>query len=237
MEDVPLPENDDTPRDDPSGASRGLSLRLLSQILTVVIAVAAISLSIWEGVEMRRHNRLSVLPSLEARGIWGDVRVEYLSEQIRDFLPDSVEAVYKDSVALASTGLGPAVLHRVQARIGDSVTYDTERPGHEDKYIFRPVQTTIREVTPGAMVTNVRTYSTGTLFPRGSHRVFNLIIPTSSRPDGVQIIRRKLRGVLPDISVTYCYCSVYGDNCSTTSFWNRDVPDDFECRPFVPVGE
>lgn len=40
-------------------------LRNIANLLTAVVAVAAILLSVWEGIENRRHSRLSVLPHLK----------------------------------------------------------------------------------------------------------------------------------------------------------------------------
>lgn len=66
----------------------------LANVLTIIVALAAIGLSIWESFENRRHNRLSVLPQLEP--------IQYSLNVPGDTMYVRYGA--------RNTGLGPAVL-------------------------------------------------------------------------------------------------------------------------------
>lgn len=248
MDDIPLPEPDDA--DAASGdaapdadatereaASSRLSLRALAQLMTVVVAVAAIGLSVWEGRETRRHNRLSVLPRLEASSLWLPMRLDTRSALFRNAFADSAAVAYQDSIVLQNNGLGPAVIHRVQVRVADSITYDTERSGWRDQYMFRAVVDRLRRVAPNVATLNVRTYPPGTFLSQGMHPLIQFMVPAGQSVEALIHVRRSLVEPKQEIQVLYCSCSVYGEDCSTTSFWRRDVPDDFTCRPFVPVAD
>jgi hypothetical protein len=65
-----IPDPPDVPDDPPPWSEAASSdrpwLQILSNYATILIAVSAVVLSVWEGCEMRQHNRLSVLPRLDA---------------------------------------------------------------------------------------------------------------------------------------------------------------------------
>lgn len=71
-------------------------LQLISTVVTLCVALLAIGLTVWQGYEMRRHNRLTVQPYLKANAV-----VNYATE--------SVELTY----SLESNGLGPAVYSQI----------------------------------------------------------------------------------------------------------------------------
>ena len=81
----------------------------IANLLTILVALAAIGLSIWEGRENRLHNRLSVMPHLE--------RIE---STLRKGLADSTFSV---KYAMYNSGLGPAVLHDVLVYKNDSLLF------------------------------------------------------------------------------------------------------------------
>ena len=71
----------------------------MANTLTILVALSAIALTVWEGMENRLHNRLSVLPHLQDAG-----------STMRGGAEDST---YTLTYALANTGLGPAVLQNI----------------------------------------------------------------------------------------------------------------------------
>ena len=95
---------------------RGAKAQLIANILTVLVAVTAIGLSIWEGRENRLHNRLSVLPNLER--IEASARGGY------------TDSTYSLKYALYNSGLGPAVLQDVVVFKNDTLFFQSQ-PGEK----------------------------------------------------------------------------------------------------------
>lgn len=92
-----IPDPPDAAPDDKSGSSSlQQRLQITSTIVTLCVALLAIGLTVWQGYETRRHNRLTVQPYLQANSV-----VNYANE--------SVETTY----SLESTGLDPAVYSKI----------------------------------------------------------------------------------------------------------------------------
>jgi hypothetical protein len=221
--DVPTPE---PPSGEDAGPLGG-RLQVAVQVVTLVVALSAIALSVWQGMEMRRHNRLSVIPKLEVGGIWGP------GTSSLDGGP-----AYVDSVTIENAGLGPAVLHRVQARVEDSVVFDSQVPAHRDTaYVYRALQDSLRTYNRTARLINVRTYPSGQMLPTGTHPVFlvEVVLPDSLSPNNVFPVRRELRPLYQEHDFHFCYCSIYGEDCAVASLWADAPPDAFTCRPFADV--
>lgn len=71
-----------------------------------VVSLVAISLTIWEGIATRRHNRLSVRPYI-------------ISRKTRDWSPKGMRYRY----VLSNTGLGPAIVRELSLTVkGEKVT-------------------------------------------------------------------------------------------------------------------
>jgi len=61
----PPPDEIDSASEEDEGRSMRYRLQIASNLVTLLVAVSAIGLSVWEGCEARRHNRLAVLPNLD----------------------------------------------------------------------------------------------------------------------------------------------------------------------------
>ncbi len=72
-------------------------VEVYTAIVTVIIAVIALSFSIWQGLETRRHNRLSVRPVLE----------RVLDVKLND---DTLHYM----LAIVNQGTGPAIVKKFQ---------------------------------------------------------------------------------------------------------------------------
>ena len=85
-----------------------MPLETIANILTAAVAIAAILLSVWEGMENRRHNRLSVLPHLDAN----ELSIRNASPVTNDGFPflQNKDSLYAISYLLENSGLGPAVI-------------------------------------------------------------------------------------------------------------------------------
>lgn len=75
-----------------------------------IVALAAVGLAVWEGLENRRHNRLSVVPNVDAA---------------RDF--DMREQTF--SFGLLSSGLGPALIRDLRIYLDGERVYDRDPDG------------------------------------------------------------------------------------------------------------
>lgn len=138
MSDVPIPNAPEKP---PSRDDR-LLLRL-QPLLALIIAFAAIALTIWEGAENRRHNRLTVQPRLGAEINSGrDTAGEYVR------------------MAIESTGLGPAVIKAFRVYF-DGVAQDEVTAAGAI-----PWQKAIEAFSTDGTSINAHGLGTGVLLPR-----------------------------------------------------------------------
>lgn len=180
MIDVPIPE----PPGRPPGARRPLDR--LQSALTLVIALVAIGLAIWEGAENRRHNRLSVLPRLGAEinsGRDGD------TEYIR--------------MAVESTGLGPAVIKSFRIYL-DGAPQDTVGPSG-----VSPWNRVIELFASEGTSINAQAFGSGYFLPAGRGQVLFEV----RRPDTAAVEGEKLSDMLGRVALHVCYCSIYDTDC------------------------
>lgn len=71
--------------------SKGLSADTITAIAAIIIALIALGISVWQGYETRRHNRLSVTPKLT---------YDY-----------SLSSAYPEvAIKLSNNGIGPAII-------------------------------------------------------------------------------------------------------------------------------
>ena len=68
-----------------------MAVQVITSICAIVIALAALFVSVWSGVQTRKHNRLSVRPNL---------RVNYYDHSERPL-----------SILISNDGLGPALIY------------------------------------------------------------------------------------------------------------------------------
>ena len=109
-------------------------LSRLQSLLTLVIAVVAIGLAVWEGAESRRHNRLTVKPKVAGAINTGrDNRGEYVTMSIEStgLGPAVINTfrVYFDGALQGTTGRGTAVWDSVISAFGAG---DTEINAHSN---------------------------------------------------------------------------------------------------------
>ena len=187
----------------------------MANLLTALVALAAILLSVWEGIENRRHNRLSVFPHLEP------VEATYGSATPIDneyfLLPSDMDSLYAVGYALENSGLGPAVLNNVLIFEDEEKVFDSAQL--DSTYDFQEVKRDLARL-PFAVTFLHNGYSAGDMLRAGEvHHYMTVAIPfaavnrdtlNQSPPDIVQT------NVLEKRSFVFCYCSVYQEDCGMT---------------------
>lgn len=181
-------------------------LQMISVFATLLVAVSAIGLSVWQGVEMRRHNRLSVLPYISNASLM-------LSE----------DSTYRYLAQIENTGLGPAVFERILvyesgAGPDDEPVLKLDEPGDRvslytkdafsrglEKLPFDPDQFTA-PLRQGYMLQSGETLS----FYRGA-------VTLSAVDSTLGFPPRRMRDAISTHSYVVCYCSVYGEDCQSVS--------------------
>jgi hypothetical protein len=223
---------------DDGGDSNSLQQRLqiTSTVVTLCVALLAIGLTVWQGYEMRRHNRLTVQPYLKTNAVV-------------NFAGESVELTY----SLESTGLGPAVYSKI-------LVYDREdespsepiRVSGPDDAMINPM------VSPDFLGRFATAKSLGIgytnaplrhryVHPTGEEVVFLTVRLGQREPDDAAgtpddgIVDNRLESSLSQLqdslrtkSYVICYCSVYGDNCGQVSLIGFPPRDDV-CRNYVDL--
>lgn len=156
----------------------------MTNVLTILVALAAIGLSVWQGYEFRMHNRLSVLPQLEP------------SMSTINVPGDTMFVRYE----VANTGLGPAVLANVVVFYDGERIYDTQ--AMEAHLSFRAIRAELDALPflAGALTDG---YRRGQMIPAGADQLLihsgidRTTIPNSLRALLLLHVRRGLRRHLP----------------------------------------
>ncbi len=179
----------------PSPKNAGPTLQVLANILTIIVALAAIGLSIWEGRESRRYNRLSVLPHLEA------------SEEM---IQQASQRRYAITYGIENTGLGPAVIKNLTVFRDGQQIYDALAEGGQ--FSFNGFLDEVNAL-PFPTGSFVHTRGAGELLATNTiHVLFRLYVPEGDSlpgwPPGT--VRDE---VINRYSFLFCYCSVYDENC------------------------
>ena len=134
MSDIPIP-------DPPEPGVTGARWQRLQSLLVIIIALVAIVLAAWEGLENRRHNRLSVQPRLGG---------EYSSGRQGD--------TQYVRIGVENTGLGPAVIKSFRLFL------DGKQVEADERAIWDGV---IQAVAPSGMQVNAHAIGTGYFLPAG----------------------------------------------------------------------
>jgi hypothetical protein len=170
--------------------------RWLRQIAPGAVALAAILLAVWEGFENRRHNRLSVVPNVDASRNF-DMRGQ------------------KFDMGLLSSGLGPAVVQDLRIFVDGRMVYD-KHSEHDFAWteifpLYRGKNMDIWDDyhVEGEFLIPGQRYDLFRVEPRG--------------PDVAHI--ENFRELADRISVVLCYCSIYGDQCATETVGVHDVDE------------
>ena len=160
-------------------------LHRVQPMVTILIAAVAIGLAMWEGMENRRHNRLSVVPRLGG-GIDSGINAE--GEYVR--------------LSVENTGLGPAVITLFR------VYFDGEPQDTAVTASRNPFSTAIAAF-PNVSI-NAHAVSEGYYFPPGRTEV----VFQALRPRGADSAATTLsEDVLRRVAVQLCYCSIYETDC------------------------
>ena len=180
MADIPeLPE----PQPIPPGAGR---LARWQPVLTLVIAITAIGLAVWEGLADRRHNRLSVIPRLGAEMYAG-------SNAENEFV----------HVGIESNGLGPAVITAFRVYFDGELQDD----GGSSGATWHAVQRAVEE--EGGIDMNAQAFGAGYFLPPGREEV----IFEATRPRAAEGTPGRLADIFGRLAIHICYCSVYETDC------------------------
>jgi hypothetical protein len=158
----------------------------LQPIMTTVLAVAAIGLAAWEGLENRRHNRLSVAPRLNSN-------VGVSSEQV--------------SMTVESSGLGPAVIQQFRIYLDGTLVHDAGAPTAGQS----PWEALMPAFSPKGYSVSAYAFGVGNVLRAGQdYELFRAALRDTSTvlPDSLN-----LSGLLDRLGVEICYCSIYGDQC------------------------
>lgn len=191
MSDALIPE----PHNEPSSRLGG-PLRRLYSVLTPMIAVAAIGLAVWEGIENRRHNRLSVQPRLDGGIEAGrDGNGEYMR------------------MAVESSGLGPAVIDAFR------VYFDGEIQDSSSTASGRRWEKVTDAMSAEGVQIHARAFGSGHYFPTGREYVLFEARRLGASSSGVQT----MSNLLDRLAIQICYCSVYGTDCEEVLLTTRQL--------------
>lgn len=226
LPDLPEPPPDEdapatsTDRDAQKSDTFYKQLQVVTTFVTLVVAVTAIGLSVWEGYETRKYNRLTVQPYLKSNSVTTYSRK-----------PDGVAGNLTHE--LESNGLGPAVYTKIlmYGRTGDSwrLLHQTETDGEymfpymKDTFLARALSRT--EEAPAYTAAPLMQ---GFFHPKGqSVPFFSLSLDPDETFAGLSL--DEVTDSLSSNSVVVCYCSVYGEDCSHTNLFGNG-PDTVPCE-------
>ena len=198
-----------------SGGSSGSWLQILANYATILIAVSAVILSVWEGYEMRQHNRLSVVPHLdgimEQWPVRQGERVEIGGVQKR---LDRQALIMR--ARIENSGLGPAVftnglLYRAGA---DTALYETKEGEPLEVYDADSLVHQIQNQFANPTIANRGVPQGAMMNADESRLLFAFMIPVNSIPDTLKgSTSNRIRAMIDQYSFVMCYCSVYEQDC------------------------
>jgi len=228
----PPPDETDSASEEDEGRSMRYRLQIASNLVTLLVAVSAIGLSVWEGCETRRHNRLAVLPNLDVHA--RNLMVETGATVTVGGQPRTMDEQQSTRrVVLRNTGLGPAVVRRAlvfpaDAPRGAEPLAETQEDGESvSLYSIDSLLTRMEEQYP-RLVLFTGAVVHGEMLQAGDEWPFyEAAIPTASVPDTTQGWRL-VRDRVARYSFVICYCSVYGEDCDQEHI-GADPPSDQVC--------
>jgi len=83
-----------------------MDFNTIGSIVAIIVGVCALGISIWQGIETRKNNRLSVIPRIVVLGNW------ITSEEITPI-----------GIIVENRGIGPAIITDIEIKI-DNQTYN-----------------------------------------------------------------------------------------------------------------
>lgn len=226
LPDLPEPPSEEAAPSTSSGTSPQKpdsfykQLQVVTTIVTLVVAVTAIGLSVWEGYETRRYNRLTVQPYVKSNSVLTYTRT-----------PDGLtgDVTYQ----LESNGLGPAVYTKIltYAQSDNSWRLLNETQQDGESVVPNMDGTFLGRVLNGP--TQSTTYTSAPLFqgffhPEGqSVPFFALSLKAGETLAGLSL--QQISDSLRRSSVVICYCSVYGEDCGRVSVFGAG-PETVPCE-------
>ena len=170
-------------------------IRGLAQSAAGALAVAAILLSVWEGVENRRHNRLSVQPRIDG------------SSQVSD-----EDGLWRQAFRFSSDGLGPAAVTEFRVYWQGLETWNGRAPAAASGP-WQPVldrlsdrfDLTASSLGVGSVLRVGEDYQVLLVRQRSAGSIGDLLDATSA------------------IGVLLCYCSLYGDQCRAAAIGRTPI--------------
>ncbi|HEY0810974.1 MAG TPA: hypothetical protein VGD49_12470 [Longimicrobiales bacterium] len=169
----------------------------LQMPLTTLIAIVAIGLAAWEGLENRKHNRLEVAPRVN-----GSIQLS------RDGA----------AIVLQSNGLGPAVLQDFRIYLDGRVVHDARA----DTSAVSPWPQLMTQLKIDRYTVSGNAYTSGSLLRAGEDYEIFTIAPTDSTTRAQA--EEEMFAVMNRIAVEVCYCSIYEDQCRTVFVGLREAP-------------
>lgn len=165
-------------------------MRILVRGAARSLAVAAILLAAWEGLENRRHNRLSVQPRIDG------------ASQVAD-----LGGMWTQSFRFASAGLGPGQVtdFRVYWH-GEEIWND----GARDRGVSGPWQPVFDQLE-GRYDLTASPLGIGSVLRVGED--YDVLIVRQRSPGSID----ELLDATRSIGVVLCYCSLYEDQCRASS--------------------
>ena len=201
--------------DEPNTEKRGLLAKIANHmevfvsLAALITAVAAVVITLEqtkvmrEEAELERNNaRISVLPSVWVATYIGD---------------NEGEPYYK--IVLNNKGLGPAVIERFD------VTYQGE-PVYSWDELARKMAAQVsseKSFVDGLLLSTRSPVSPGLMLEAGGE-TFPIQVDAGSEPDGVRLLLR----ASPDMRITLCYCSLYGECFRSELFKRPEATDSCE---------
>src|SRR5262249_22034286 len=155
--------------------------------LTTLLAVVAIGLAAWEGIENRQHDHLSIAPRLD-----GSVGL-------------SRESV---SLGLSSNGLGPAVIKQFRIYLDGKVIHDAA----VDSTAVSPWQNMMPLLNAENYNATANAYGIGSLLRAGQdYEMFRVGARDTSKLKEGELLK-----LIDRIGIEVRYCSMYNDQCENT---------------------
>lgn len=177
--------------------------------MSCIVALAAIGLSVWEGLENRRHNRLSVLPHLDP--------IERTQRE--------TDSTYIVRLAIENTGLGPAVLENVIYFRDSKKIYDAKQ-SDEPYALYTEIGSVLDQLPFDCCGHGTYQLDAGEMLKAGEeHLLIQVEVPQIDAFWAPGIVRDS---VFSTRSFALCYCSVYGTDCNMT-YLGAEPPEEDVC--------
>ncbi len=173
---------------DPRPAGRGV-LGMLARAVAGSLAVAAILLTVWEGLENRHHNRLSVQPRID-----GSSAVS------------NAEGLWTQSFRFASAGLGPGVVTEFRVYWHAREIWNGRSAGSSSG----PWQPILDELSDRFDLT-ATALAVGSVLRVGQD--YDVVVARQRAAGSIT----DLLDATGTLGVLLCYCSLYDDQCRATS--------------------